>query len=127
MQKIIELLIISLATFRITRLITQDLITFSIREWILIRFPNDSQSHTWQKRDKNFSWFKKKGFSGKGLDDPWRKPTFLGNLISCDYCSSVWIAPALYILDKHHPQVVAVIAIAGIVYLISEHSNKDVY
>jgi hypothetical protein len=128
MHNIIQLLLVSLATFRLTRLVTQDTITYSIREWILLRFPGDDQNYTWQTRDKAHSWWKRDGFIGRSAGQEWRKPTFIGRLISCDYCISVWLAPAVYFLNKWNEDVVFVIAAAGLVYLIASfESGRSMY
>lgn len=110
--------LMALATFRITRLVTQDVITERIREWILIRFPNDDEQYTWQiKHDV--------GFQMKQMHEDPRSPTFFGRLISCDYCVSVWIAPVVYLLSLYAPVVVIVLGIAGAAYLLSHYASGD--
>lgn len=108
------LVLVSLATYRITRIITSDLILSRLREWILIRMPNDDPIYTGLKKAET-------GFVVKKLDEPWRKPTFIGRLISCDYCISVWIAPMAYLAYLRAPQAIMVLAVMGLVYILSTY------
>ncbi len=89
-----------------------------------MRFPNDDEIYTWNTRNHGKSWWKSDGFIGRTIDQGWRKPTFIGRLISCDYCLSVWLAPVLYALYLHAPAIVLVAAIAGLVYLLASATTE---
>lgn len=79
-----------------------------------MRFPNDDPIYTGLKRAAT-------GFVGKKMDEPWRKPTFIGRLISCDYCLSVWVAPPVYLAYLHYPEAAFVVAVMGLVYILSTY------
>jgi hypothetical protein len=91
---ITEYLILSLAVFRLTRLITTDLILSPVRGLIWRKFPP----------------------SGNGI----------GYLITCDWCTSIWVASPVFALYKIWPTptmfvcgILAVSAAAGILSRVS--------
>lgn len=84
-----EYIIIALATFRVTRLITTDLIFSPVRGLIWKKFPP----------------------SGNGV----------GYLITCDWCTSLWVASPVFVMYKIWPTpalfvcgILAVSAVAGL-------------
>lgn len=71
--------ILALATFRLTRLITTDTIFDPIREKIWNKFPPNRIN--------------------------------IGYLITCDWCTSIWVAPLVVIAYLLAPQVVFVVSL----------------
>jgi hypothetical protein len=74
----LELVVVALATYRVTRLVTADRITERLRVWV-----------------------EKRG-------------TMLGYLVTCDWCLSVWVAPAPTALALWFPgnRLVALVLVA---------------
>lgn len=81
----LAVLILVLATYSITRLITEDTIADPIRNWFFTHWPNDGfTSKVKPKRGKlrlisQGTWYVDEG-------------TKLGELISCPWCSGFWVA-----------------------------------
>lgn len=71
-------LLTALTVYRLTRLVTTDVLTAPIREWVQARYDR------------------------------------LGYLVGCDWCSSMWIAPAPVILAACWPASTAVVVALGI-------------
>jgi len=92
---LVEFLVLGLATYRLTRLITTDNITEPIREWIWDRYPPQSSK--------------------------------LGYLITCDWCSSIWVASIVIPSAMIIPVLVyvyAVFAVSAIAGLLTAYETK---
>jgi hypothetical protein len=74
------LLVLALATFRVTRLVTTDTVLSRPREWLWSKFPPES------------SW--------------------LGYLVSCDWCTGVWVGSTFAVAHTIVPTVTYPIALA---------------
>jgi hypothetical protein len=94
MNDVFDFVILSLAAFRLTRLITTDVILDKLRERVWKKYPPENGG--------------------------------LGYLITCDWCTSIWVSSLLVLLYKisSEPTVVAasVLAISGIVGLANRIS-----
>jgi hypothetical protein len=94
MNSALDFAIISLATFRITRLITTDVILNKLRERVWKKYPPENGG--------------------------------LGYLITCDWCTSIWVASPLVvsytIADRSTVLVAAIFAASGIAGLINRVS-----
>jgi hypothetical protein len=92
---LVEFLVLGLATYRLTRLITTDNITEPIRERIWDKYPPQS--------------------------------TRLGYLITCDWCSSIWVASIVIPSAMIIPVLVyvyAVFAVSAIAGLLTAYETK---
>jgi hypothetical protein len=92
---LVEFLVLGLATYRLTRLITTDNITEPIRERIWDRYPPQSSK--------------------------------LGYLITCDWCSSIWVASIVIPSAMIIPVLVyvyAVFAVSAIAGLLTAYETK---
>ena len=123
MIEALQLLIIGLGTARITGLITRDSITHPIRDIIFTLWPPENNARlgwTYQNfyratKDEmkhqrwmlaGEHWPRDRYLEG---DYEERPPTFIGELISCPYCISVWIAAlnyGLYSVEAIQHQVI---------------------
>ena len=94
MNDVFDFVILSLAAFRLTRLITTDVILDKLRERVWKKYPPENGG--------------------------------LGYLITCDWCTSIWVSSLLVLLYKisSEPTVVAAsaLAISGIVGLANRIS-----
>jgi len=71
-------LLVALATYRLTRLVTTDTLTGPAREWVQARYDR------------------------------------LGYLVSCDWCSSMWLAPGPVLLGVLAPDSAWTLTLLGI-------------
>lgn len=121
-------LVVSLAAFRITRIITLDTITEGPREWLLLRFPPDPE-HA-RLHPKKFT------INGKAttawMPDgrvPDRKVSKFGVLLSCPWCVGFWVSGALVAvvanLTSIELPVVWWFAVAAVVGLIARNLDAD--
>jgi hypothetical protein len=97
---LLDLILLTGAVARLTRLAVYDRILETPRAWILRRFPADDT----QFGDSEIEDYATgPGITGSQIstvrgDDGWwyaESPHFLGNLISCPWCLSIWIAAPL--------------------------------
>lgn len=104
---LLEFLIISLASFRLTRLIVFDKIT----EWLRAPF-FDEEVEVNDDGKEEIYFVPKKGVI-KG---------FFGELLSCYWCTGVWSAIAIYIAYIFWQPIVApiiiILAVAGVAAII---------
>lgn len=98
----VEFLILTLATFRLARLVIEDTITQPVRTWILGRWPGEDV-----KYDEGD--YVKGGTVKVGVDLYAAEPTSVGNkvakLLSCYWCASPYIAAVLVVLYWQFPEV----------------------
>lgn len=97
-----EFFVISLASFRLTRLIVFDKITEFIRALFLTE-----EIEINEKGEKEIYYVPRKGLVRK----------FFGELVSCIWCTGIWSATALYICYMFWPiyatPLIIIFAIAG--------------
>lgn len=102
-----ELIVLAIASFRLTRLIVYDKIT----EFIRSPFLDDVEEKNENGEIEIYSIPKKSGIRG-----------FIGELISCYWCTGVWTSLILFIIYVQIPiiaiPIILVLAIAGIAALI---------
>lgn len=125
-------IILALATYRLTRLVTTD--TFPpilrAREWLLRRWPSEDTLFTLaevKKLDRSGVTYYEHWETGIGLfkDGDLYKPSaphWFGELISCNYCASVWVGfgvLALYSLWPGFVWVATALALAGVGGLVA--------
>lgn len=123
-------LLLGLGTARIAALISSDKITAPIRDLIFHWYPpedNDREGRYYQSLTKadpkerksmaswDIPWWQKRWTVG----GPIRKPRFLGELIACHKCSSVWVASANIIFYFLWPEGAVVLNTVAAVALIS--------
>lgn len=117
MPNLAVLVAIALASFRLTRLVTDDVITKPFRQW-LDAFAWDSENR-YDGGD---------GFTYPTARAPWR--TWLHGLLTCGWCLGVWVSAATYVLWDHGGGVgrtiVAVGAVAGVQGLAAHVSSLGV-
>lgn len=95
------LLVDVLATYRLTRLVTED--TFppvkKARDWLLLRWPSPTESFD-EAFESEVGPVNAKGRPVLREDDEWWAvhPHWFGELITCPYCASVWIAAGVLAL-----------------------------
>lgn len=114
----LELIIIAFASARISVLIVRDTILSKPRDWIFRRYPpiDDPYSgYSYQQRDK----------TGRNLPKSIiRDATFLGNLLSCTNCISVWVTLIVSIsyLNGNNivKQGITVIAVMGLSSILAK-------
>nr|WP_295973809.1 DUF1360 domain-containing protein [uncultured Bacillus sp.] len=98
-----ELFVISLACFRLTRLMVYDRITMFIRRIFM-----EEVEEIDEKGEKEIYLVPKKGFI----------KSFFGELLSCYWCTGIWSAMILYIFYAYLPlyaiPVILVLAVSGI-------------
>lgn len=109
----LEILILSLACFRLTRLLVYDRITAFIRNLFLEEMEEVDQSG-----QKEIYLVPKKGLI-KG---------FFGELLSCYWCTGVWSAIVVcafyYLIPIYSEPVILVLAIAGLGAIIETIVQK---
>ncbi len=106
-------ILVGLASYRLSRLLATDTIFDRPRHWFFLRFPPAGQDYYLT--------------AYRLLGGPWqiggakRKPSWIGTLISCAWCSSVWFAGAIVVglcwgTSIEHPALVwaASCSVAGI-------------
>lgn len=122
---VLTLVLIGLATARITRLITRDTmpIVSSIRDWFKERFPADGDYVT--KFIRYSPRILKRKLKGKQKPRYRSQPTqregvasfyvthghWFGKLISCDWCAGFWVSLGMAIWFIHFPAAVAIFAL----------------
>lgn len=110
-EQVLALLIVGLGTARVTALITRDGITENLRDMFFHSFPPENnpklgwfyQDYRKSTKEERAEW-KAKGLTLSRLESRWidsgmsksRKAHWLGQLVSCPMCTSVWIAAANY-------------------------------
>jgi hypothetical protein len=103
----LELFIISLASFRLTRLLVNDRITEFIRAPF---FEEEIEMN--EKGEQEIYYVPKKG----------RIVHFIGELLSCYWCTGIWSAAGVYLFYFFWPQVatpiLVILAVAGIAAII---------
>ncbi|WP_409974466.1 DUF1360 domain-containing protein [Bacillus sp. Bva_UNVM-123] len=102
-----ELIVLAIASFRLTRLIVYDKIT----EFIRSPFLDDVEEKNENGEIEIYTIPKKGGLRG-----------FIGELISCYWCTGVWTSLFLFVIYLQIPiiaiPIILVLAIAGIAALI---------
>lgn len=91
----IALAVLALGTSRLTRLIVHDSITEKLRTWVWYRWPADDTVFGDSEVTVNGSTGRlRSGVQVFRQQDGWYalRPRFAGNLISCHWCASVWLA-----------------------------------
>lgn len=112
MIEALQLLIVGLGTARLTGLVTRDSITHPIRDIIFTFWPPENNARLGHEYQNFFRATEEEragranvlGLAGSHWprnryihgDYEERPPTFIGELISCPYCISVWIAALNY-------------------------------
>lgn len=119
----ITLLLLALASARITLLITRDAILEPIRHWIfLVSPPPDNKRHGWNyqqlfranKRERNMQrqhgmgWWESRWAGGDAVE---RQPGWFGSLLSCPDCVGVWVGAGWYTTWVFAPE--PVLAVSG--------------
>lgn len=103
----IELIIISLASFRLTRLIVFDKITEFLRSPFF-----EEEIEINESGEEEVYYVPKKGFV----------VGFIGELLSCHWCTGVWSSIAVCILYYFFPNyatpILLILAVAGIASII---------
>ena len=121
---IATIILLFLATARITILVTRDGITEPIRHWIwLWSPPADNPDRGWayqqlrraNKREQRVA--RDGGLSradARWVDEPRavREPGFVGQILSCTDCAGVWVGAA--VMGAHHFWPEPTLAIAGV-------------
>ncbi|MEH7238312.1 DUF1360 domain-containing protein [Bacillus sp. JJ1562] len=109
----LEFALFGLASFRLTRLIVFDKITAFIRKPFI---------HEYEETDPDGTTATYVEVKGKGLR------AWIGELISCYWCTGIWISAFLYagwiIWPIGTEFIIAVLAIAGIAALIETINTK---
>ncbi len=106
-------ILLSLATFRLTRLVTKDKITESVRSLFLQEI---TEIHN-------------------GVEEVWMIPRtdhrlagWMGELITCYWCTGIWSAMILYAFIKIFPFVgyplIMILATAAVASLIETYMNE---
>lgn len=135
------LLIDLLAAWRLTRLVVKD--DFppikAARDWVLRRWPSDSARYSDAEvievadpDDPTSMAAPERGqLAGTGLEVEWgpegweaAEPHWLGKLIDCPWCASVWLSAGVVALRHLTPWwgwVAVVLAIAGAAALVDRH------
>ncbi|MFO1445573.1 DUF1360 domain-containing protein [Bacillus sp. Bva_UNVM-123] len=107
MFQFFELIVLAIASFRLTRLIVYDKIT----EFIRSPFLDDVEEKNENGEIEIYTIPKKGGLRG-----------FIGELISCYWCTGVWTSLFLFVIYLQIPiiaiPIILVLAIAGIAALI---------
>lgn len=119
MPPLAVIVVIGLASLRLTLLITTDSITAPLRDW-LYDFAWDEERMVTQ-RD---------GFVEPTPRAPWR--TYVHELFTCPWCMGLWMSVIVYVLWDHGGSVgrtaVAVAAVAGLQIIgvaITNHRKAD--
>ena len=91
----IDLLVDSLACYRLTRLATVDTITDPARDFV-------------EARSVEVEW------TDDGVTDvqPW---AFVRDLLDCHWCTGIWMAGILWLVPRRVRRALAVAAVAGLV------------
>lgn len=123
----LDLVIVALAASRLTRLIVHDSITEPMRVWMWRRWPSrdtefgDSEVNT----DGKDTLGNPIGQLRTGVDvfrtkTAWfaTRPRFVGNLISCHWCSGIWVACAVWAVAWFYPVTVPLLAALAVAELI---------
>ncbi len=109
-----EFIMYSLAVFRITRLIVFDQITEWMRRPFMIEYVEKNE----EGEEEMYVAPKEGGFSG-----------WLGSLLSCYWCTGIWVATALFILHLIDSQIslilMTVFAAAGVAALLETFIQKS--
>ncbi|KAB2337235.1 DUF1360 domain-containing protein [Cytobacillus depressus] len=107
-----ELMILALASFRLTRLVVYDKIT----EFLRSPFFDEIEEKNNDGESEIYLIPKKGGIRG-----------FLGDLLSCYWCTGIWSTLFLYIVFIYFPKVIPIIvilAVAGIAAIIETVVQK---
>lgn len=110
-----EFLLFSVATFRLTRLLVFDTIT----EWIRMPFMDERKEKNADGEVEIYYVPKENGVLG-----------WIGALISCYWCTGIWVSLGLFILRIYLPvfyhSMILIFAIAGLAALLETwvHSKK---
>ena len=112
----LDLLILALAISRVTRLVVHDTITEPLRNRIWRRFPgSDTQFGDSEVEVNGTDTFGRKvGYLKSSKNDvvwvsgAWYavSPKFLGNVISCHWCSGLWLAIGGWAAWWFYPDIV---------------------
>lgn len=85
----IHLFILTMGAYSLTRLVVTDSIFDSVRAWIFHQFPHEGYASQTKpkrgvlRRTSNNVWVADKG-------------TFIGDLLSCPWCSGFWVSLILF-------------------------------
>lgn len=104
----VHFIILSLAAFRLTRLIVDDL----IMEWLRKPFTTIKVEHT--EDGGTEEWIEPKGFIGEG--------------ITCQWCVGIWssmVVLVLYLLVPFGQYIIFVLSIAGLQSILYNWSVKE--
>lgn len=129
---LLALVVLGLAAARITRLITRDTIFERPRTWVRNLYPaaGDFVSKFERSRPRTLTrkWAKKNGKSDRIIryrSQPTNhegkatfyvsKSSWFGGLISCDWCTGVWVATVLTVFWHFAPGVAFFIAVPAAV------------
>lgn len=129
----LTLVIAMLAASRITRLITSDTITEPARRYLLIRHPGSDTlfGDSEVKGDGKDTYGRQVGtLRDSGVDVVKTKPgwiavhpRFLGNVISCHWCTGIWVAVVVWAVVWFYPVTVpflAALAVAEVIGLLND-------
>ena len=110
----LDLCLLIFASFRLTRLIVYDTITEFIRAPFhdtVVESLEDGSTETYIE------------IKGEGLR------YWIGELLSCHWCTGIWTASILYagyaLLPQFSKPIITVLAIAGVASVIQHHFIKD--
>lgn len=103
MDILLALIILSLATARVSTLIVHDHITAGLRHRVWLHFPPEN-NYVDGRAYQDFD-------SDELPLDVRREPTFLGNLIACHRCVNVWVVVGIATAYHFAPIEVAIFAI----------------
>lgn len=115
----LHLLVLAFASARVAVLLVHDNILDTPRDWLYRHFPPTDDpytGHDYQKRDT----------SGRSLPpgEPIRDSAWLGDLLACTRCTSVWTSAGLagvYVSGiPHIKDIVAVVAVMGLASLLAK-------
>lgn len=114
----LDLLALAFASARLSVLLVHDNILDAPRDWLFRRFPPTDDPYTgttYQQRDK----------TGRALPDgTLRDSAWLGDLLACTRCTSVWTTAALagaYVSGVPHVKdVVAALAVMGLASILAK-------
>ncbi len=114
MESWLDLFLLGMASFRLTRLIVYDLITEFLRKPF---HENVTETHEDGSTETYIE------IKGTGLS------YWIGELLSCHWCTGIWAAAVLYVGYELYPTVampmITILAIAGIASLIQHVFIKD--
>ncbi|WP_223700650.1 DUF1360 domain-containing protein [Sutcliffiella deserti] len=107
-------ILLGLASFRLTRLIVSDKITYFLRRPFVEEV---------EEVDENGEMESYLIIKGKGIR------AWIGELISCHWCTGVWVTTGLFFLYKFYPflgeSVLVIFAAAGVAGIVESFVNRS--